>query len=586
LSFPDLDRLAELWESQFPGGYRENEASPANYRDWKRMSKAFEGIAAFRGLSVDMVGTGDPEQLNGASATADLFPMLGAHAALGRIFTPEDDRPGVQGTAVLSYGFWQRRFGGDPNVLGHKVILDSEPYVIIGVMPKDFYFPNRACQLWTPMRFVNADFQDRTNTYLHVIAKLRDGVTLWQAQADMWIVANELQREYPKDNARISVLVQLLRDGVLERSPGMLLIALLGASLCVLLIACTNLANLLLARALVRRKELAVRTAMGAGREQLVRQMLTESSVLAIFGGALGVLLAVGVAPLLGKLVPVMLPVAQTPNIDLRMLSFALLVTAVTAIGFGVLPALRVCKGVDVRHLHEGSRGGVGGRRERLRSTLVVVLLISAGLLIRARLRIQETDPGFRSGRLLTMRTSLPMPKYEKTATRAAFYSSVISGLTQLPGVKDAAYTSFLPMVMRGGVWPVTIEGQPRRDGDFRHASMRFVTPKFFSTLGIPLLMGRAVSESDTLDKPLTAVVSESFVQQYWPHENPLDRKFEIAESMRTVTGVVGNVRVRGLERSSEPQVYLPYRQVPDIVTASGSLHDPSQFPGHRTDRP
>jgi predicted permease len=232
---------------------------------------------------------------------------------------------------------------------------------------------------------------------------------------------------------------------------------------------------------------------------------------------------------------------------------------------------MRVVTGLDITHLHEGSRGGVGGRRERLRSTLVIteimasiVLLISAGLLIRALLRIQDTDPGFRSDGVLTMRTSLPMPKYEKTARRTAFYSSVISGIHQLPGVTHAAYTSFLPMVMRGGVWPVIIEGQPRREGDFQHASMRFITPEFFSTMGIPLLRGRAVSESDTLDRPLTAVVSESFVRKYWPHENPLGRKFEIAESMRTVVGVVGNVRVRGLERSSEPQVYLPYRQMPD----------------------
>ncbi len=571
LPFPQQDRLVELWEDQSPVNYSTIEPSPPNYRDWKRSSKAFEGMAAFRGLSVDMLGNGDPEQIDGASATADLFPMLGAQPALGRIFGPEDDHSGAPGTVVLSYGFWQRRFAGDSSVLGRKVVLDGEPYTIVGVMPRNFFFPDRACELWTPMRFANTDFEDRTNNYLHVIAKLRPGVSIAQARAEMRLISAELKREYPKDNAHVSVTVESLRDAVLSRSPGMLLMALLGASLCVLLTACTNLANLLLARTMRRRKELAVRTALGAGREQLARQMLTESGLLAIFGGALGVVFAITAAPLLGRLIPAALPVAQTPVIDSRILLFALALTFLTAVGFGVVPALRVCAGVDVAGLHEGSRGGIGGRRERLRATLVVaevaasvVLLISAGLLIRALLRIEKIDPGFRADGVLTMRTSLPMPKYENTARRVAFYSSVLSGIRQIPGVKDAAYTSFLPLVMRGGIWPVTIQGQAPRDPGFRQVSMRFITPGFFPTMGIPLLAGRDVSDADTLHTRMAAVVSESFVHKYWPHENPLGREFQVAFSVRSVVGVVGNVRVRGLERSSEPQVYLPYRQVPD----------------------
>lgn len=571
LPFPQADRLVQLWEDQSPANYKEIEPSPPNYRDWKRISRAFQAMAAYHNISVDLVGNGDPEQLDGIAVTSDLFPLLGAQAALGRIFTAEDDRSGAQGTLVLSYGLWKQRFGADAGVVGRKVILDGEPYLIIGVMPQHFFFPRRDTELWTTARFANSDFEDRTNNWLHVIAKLRRGVSVEQAQAEMRLVAAELKREYPKDNAHVSVTVESLRDGVLAYSPRLLLMALLGASFCVLLIACTNLANLLLARALVRRKELAVRTAMGAGREQLVRQMLTESGVLAIFGGALGVLLAIAVSPLLGKLVPAALPLAQAPNIDLRVLLFAVLLTVVTAIGFGVIPALRVCGGVDIRGLHEGSRGGVGGRRERLRSALVVaevtasvVLLISTGLLVRALLRVEETDPGFRPDGVLTMRTTLPWPKYERTARRVAFYSNVISGIRELPGVKGAAYTSFLPMVMRGGIWPVTIEGRPQADAGFRMASARFVTPGFFSTMSIPLLMGRDVSDADTLDRPLAAVVSDSFARRYWPHENPLGRKFLFVESVRTVVGVVGNVRVRGLERGSEPQVYLAYRQAPD----------------------
>ena len=571
LTFPDADRLVEVWEDQRPQNYRELEPSPPNYRDWKRMSKSFDGMAAYHSASVDMLGSGDPAQLEAIAVTADLFPVLGAHAAFGRIFTAEDDQPGAQGTALLSYGLWKERFAGDPGVLGRKVILNGEPFLIIGLMPQNFFFPRRDTQLWITTRFQDSDFVDRTNNWLHVIARLKPAVSVEQARAEMRLIGVELKRQYPKDNAHVSVFVQSLRDGILEYSPRMLLIALLGASLCVLLIACTNLANLLLARALVRRKELAVRTAMGAGREQLVRQMLTESGLIAILGGLLGIFIAAAAAPLLGKLIPAALPMAQIPAIDLRVLLFAMALTMITAIGFGVVPALRACSGVDVRGLHEGSRGGVGGRRERLRAALVVtevaasvVLLISAGLLIRALLRVQQTDPGFRAGGVLTMRTALPMPKYERTARCVAFYSTVISGVRELPGVQGVAYTSFLPMVMRGGIWPVTIQGQPKADTGFRMASMRFVTPGFFSTMGIRVLMGRDVSEADTLDKQLVALVSESFVRKYWPDQNPLGRKFEIAESVRTVAGVVGNVRVRGLERGSEPQVYLPYRQLPD----------------------
>ena len=572
LPFPDPSRLVTLYQTETTHGYR-YEASPANYRDWKRMSGCFRDMAAYRTISVNLVGTGDPERLDGASVNWNLFPLLGVQPFLGRSFAASDDREGAPGIVLLSYGLWNSLFGADRSVLGRKVILDGEAFTIAGVMPRDFHFPTREAELWTPMRFVPDDFADRTNTYLHVVARLASGVTPQQASAQMDLVAASLERAYPKDNTHIGVLVRRLRDEVSSQAR-LLLAALSAAAVCVLLIACTNLANLLIARALARRKELAVRAALGAGRERLMRQMLTESILLGLLGGSLGVGIAMAAVPLLVRLVPNSLPIAEVPSTDWRVLAFAAIVTAVTVIAFGVLPAVRATGDTGLDGLREGSRSGIGGRRAGLRSALVVaeitisvVLLVSSGLLLRALWRLQSTDPGFRADGVLTLQTSLPMPKYEKTARRAQFYSRVLSPIRELPGVSAAAYISFLPMTMRGGIWSVILPGQTMADADRPKASLRFVTPGFFAALGIPVLRGRDIAESDTSKAPFAAVVSESFARRFLPDRSPLGRHFEISFFDRTIVGVVGDIRVRGLERESEPQVYLSYQQVPDGYT-------------------
>lgn len=572
LPFADSDRLMILWEDQSPRGYFEMEPSPANFRDWKRMSTAFEGMAAWHSLSVNLVGQGEPERFEAAALTADFLPLLGVRPVIGRVFSEADDRDGASGTLLISDGLWKRRFGADPGVIGRKVILDDAPYTVIGVMPPAFCFPRRDIQIWTTTRFKQSNFVDRNDNWLHVVARLRPGVSLDQARAEMRLVAARLEQMYPKENAHIGVNIVRMRDQVSTRSR-MLLMALLGAAFCVLLIACTNLANLFLARALVRRKELAVRAAIGAGRERLARQVLTESLVLALCGGALGVLVAIAGLPLLARLVPTSLPIAETPAVDWRVLLFAAGLAGLTGIGFGIVPAMRACCDLTDSGLREGSRAGVGGRKERLRSALViaevtgsVVLLVACGLLIRALWRLQSTDPGFRTDGVLTMRTWLPLPKYAKTDLRAQFYERVLSGVRALPGVSGAAYISFLPIAQPGGIWRVMAPGHPRESSEFSQASLRFITPGLFSTLGIPLRLGRDVDGADTIDKPFVAVVSESFVRKYWPRENPLGRHFMFAFADRTVVGVVGDIRVRGFERSSEPQVYLPYRQVPDAA--------------------
>jgi len=498
-----------------------------------------------------------------------VIPLLGVHPLLGRAFTAADERDGAPGTLLLSNQLWQSEFAGDPAVLGKKVLLDNQPYVVIGVMPAYFHFPSAEVALWVPKQFEEREYEDRNNNYLQVVARLKPGVSVEQANAEIGVTMQQLKRQYPAENKDSGAAVNLLRDE-LSAKARLMLEALLAASACVLLIACANLANLLLARSLARQKELAVRAALGAGRERLVRQSMTESLVLATLGGALGIIVAVTAVPLLTRLVPNSLPIAMTPAVDFRVLIFAGLLTLATGIVFGVLPALRTSGRSDLNALREGARSG-GGRKERLRSALVVaevmasvILLISSGLLIRALWKIEATDPGFKAAGVLTMQTALPMPKYERTSRRVEFYRGVLQDVRALPGVSTAAYVTSLPMVWGGGIWPVSIDGQVLERTASHTVSLRYATPDFFRTLEIPLLLGRDISESDTDDRQFAAVVSQSFARRYWPDQNPLGRHFQLAFHDRMVVGVVGDVRLRGLEQMSEPQTYLPYRQVAD----------------------
>jgi putative ABC transport system permease protein len=570
LPFADSERLVHLWGDPAQNGRSRVEPSLPNYRDWKRLSSSFEAMGAYHPLSFNLVGGSEPQHLEGIGVDADLLPLLGARPLLGRLFTPEDHRRGAAGTVLLSEGVWRGRFGGDPAVVGRKVLLDGEPFTVIGVMSRRFQFPSRDAEIWTPMQLSEDDANDRTNAYFVVTARLKRGVTIEGARAEMRLIAAQLERAYPKENAKMGVTVSRLRDELSPQSR-LLLVALLGAAVGVLLIACTNLANLLLARALSRRRELAVRTAMGAGRERLIRQLMTESLILAACGGVLGVALAVSVVPLIARLVPNALPIAEVPGVDLRMLGFAALLTGLTGIGFGVVPALRACSGTDTSGLREGARAGSDRRTERLRSVLVVAevtasvaLLIASGLLLRALWRLQDVDPGFRSESVLTLHTALPLPKYVPTQRRVQFYTRVLADVRALPGVASASYISALPMVMRGGIWSVTLEGQPEDPANFMSASLRFVTPGFFETLRIPIRLGRDVAETDTHGAPFVAVVSDSFVRRHWPGQNPLGGRFKFGFHDRAVVGVVGDIKVRGLERSSEPQVYLSYQQADD----------------------
>jgi predicted permease len=574
LPFPEPNTLVRLcWGPRTGGGWGcMNQLSPANYRDYKSLTSSFQSMGAFYGSAVNLVGAGDPHRLATTAVTSEVLPLLGVPPVLGRVFDAASGGEADARSIILSYGLWQSQFGGDPRVLGRSVNLDGAPYEVVGVMPRGFHFPSREVQAWTHLVLREQTYEDRDDNYLEAVGRLKPGVTMDQARADLEVVAAGLARDYPETNGDAGFSFFSMRDNLSPRYRLMLL-GLCGASLCILLLTCANLANLLLARAGARERELAVRAALGAGRERLVRQMVTESMTLALAGGIAGLALAAAAVPLLSLLVPTTLPIASHPTLDPRVLAAAASFAALTGLGFGLVPALRVGSRTGFDGLRQGARSG-GGQTQRLRHVLVgvevaasVVLLIVSGLLIRSVWRVQSIDPGFAPERVITLNTTLPRPKYDFTLRRVQFYDQVLTDVRGLPGVQDAAYITGLPMVMTGRITGVVIPGRevsPTFRSDV--ASIRFVTPQYFHTMGIPLLRGRDVEDGDIRGRVPVAVVSESFVRAYWPDEDPIGRTFVNRVDTATVVGVVGDIKVRGLERTSEPQLYLSAGQVPDTA--------------------
>ena len=570
LSFANPDTLVFLCEGPRSGGGWGcmNQLSPANYRDFKAMSSSFEAMGAFTGGAVNLVGMGEPRRISITSVTPDVLPLLGVQPVLGRTLQPgDDDRSAV----VISHGLWQSQFAGDPSVLGRIVRLNGTPHTIVGVMPAGFYFPNRDCEMWTSLRFTDDDLESRANSYIQAVARLKARVTFEQARADLELIADRLAHDFPDTNEETGISFFRMHDNMSPRFRTML-IALGAASLCLLLLTCANLANLLLARAAVRGRELAVRAALGAGRERLVRQLITESVILTLLGGAAGIIVAAAGVPLFSALVPPTLPVASQPGLDLRVLAFAAVFTSLTALGFGLFPAIRAGRRTGFDALREGNRTG-GGAKQRLRAVLVtievtmsVILMITSGLLIRAVWRVQAIDPGFVTQNVLTLKTALPRPKYDNPTRRIDFYQRVLTEVRALPAVQSAAFTSGLPMVVTGLITAVEIPGQPVKNYRSGGVSHRWITPQYFKTMGIPLHRGRDLEDRDSDDRTWVAVVSTSFAERYWPGQDPIGKTFTHLNRIRTVVGVVGDVRVRGLERSSEPQIYLPAAQTSDDI--------------------
>jgi len=568
LPFLDPDRVVLLYQTDLARGYARFELSPANFADWQAASTTFESSGAYGSTRINLTGEGDPMRLNMAAFTSGVFQTLGVEPFAGRVLDTADDRVDAPDVAVVGFGLASALFGDPARALGRTLNLNDRVRTVVGVMPPEFSFPSREVALWVPYRFTPAELSNRRDFRLAGIARLRPGASIDQARAEAESIATRLQREYPDDNRGLGATVVEMRAALTSPQSRVLVLAVFGAALCVILTACGNLATLLFVRVMMRKQETAVRVALGAGRERLVRLLLTESVVLAGIGGTIGVVLAVAGTPLLARLVPDALPVADLPGADLRVLAFATMLTLMTSIAFGVGPALRSYGRLDVNALR--SRSATDSRTSRARAAFVVAqvcgtvtLLVCTGLLLEAMQRVESVDPGFRSERVLTLRTELPFPKYGSIEARREFYSSVLDRARALPGVVQASYTSFLPMVFGGGIFSATTAGDP---GEIA-VSIRFVTPDYFATLGIPLLDGRDVADRDDASAPLAAVISQSLASRLWPGQNAIGRQLDVEVVGRgwTVVGVVGDVTVRGLERSSEPQMYFPFQQQQDL---------------------
>ncbi|HEX6315875.1 MAG TPA: ABC transporter permease [Gemmatimonadaceae bacterium] len=576
--YQDADRLARVYQADGEDMWNYGDLSPGNWRDWKEQQRSFTALGAYSHRSANLVSEAEPRRVNLVAMTAEMFPLLGVRPIAGRFFSGDDTLTGQ--AIILSYGLWQTQFGGDQRIIGNYVRLDGQPHAVVGVMPASFRFPQSAVDGWVPLVFTPSSFEDRNDRYLFGIGRLRPGVTTEQARLDLNAIAARIAQQYGTQlSYRTASAVFTLR-GEMSQGAASLIVALVGAALCILILACANLASLFLARGAHRAREMAVRSALGAGRERLVRQLITESLTLAALGGILGLGFAAAGVPLLSRLIPGGLPVDGQPTVDLRLLVVGIVLVLLTGLACGVAPAIKAARSGPLDALRGTSRAG-GGRSRKIRAGLVileiassVVLLVGSGLLIRAVARVQAIDPGFRAENVLTMKTELPLPKYDSTTRRVQFYDRVLTGVRALPGVQAAGYVTGLPLVMRGGIRSIVVPGRTEPGNDRETASIRYVSSQYFATLRIPLVRGRDFDETDVPEGRQVAIVSEAFVQRYWPSEDPLGKRFLIdvaTREERTIVGVVGDIRVRGLERNSEPQFYLPAAQ-PGNASVAGYM--------------
>ncbi|HEX2190751.1 MAG TPA: ABC transporter permease [Longimicrobiaceae bacterium] len=566
LPYADAGRLVSLWMNE-PGASVNKETLEA----LRARTPSLQGLAGYSGWGFTLTGQGEPEALAGAKGTADLFRVLGARPLLGRTFLPEDGEPGRTPAVVLGHGLWRRRFGGDRGVVGRAITLDGNPAVVVGVMPAEFSFPTREAELWLPAPVDPANRGDYTTGYLTLVGRLRPGGSAEGAAAEARAVARGLRELHPDrytDAFGREAAVVPLRD-TLVGDTGAALLLLLGAVGFVLLIACLNVANLLLVRAAARGREMAVRAALGAGRGRVVRQLLTESSLLALLGGAAGLLLAYWGVQLLGGLLPAELPGADEVRIDARVLAF----TAALSLGVGLLaglaPALLASRTELGGALRERSGSGAGrGRWSWLRSALVpsqvalaLVLTLGAGLMLRSFRELRAVDPGFRAGGVLTLRVLPPSAGYAEAERRVAYWDAVLSRLAALPGVESVGAIHLLPL--GGSNWnpPLTIEGREDRPV----VDWRVATPGYFATAGVPVLRGRGFTAADREGAPPVALVSATLARTLFPGEDPIGRRvhtgFEGKGNWVEIVGVVGDTRDQTLAGAPNPQMYRPQAQ-------------------------
>jgi putative ABC transport system permease protein len=576
LPFHDPDRLVIVWEDASKIGFPRNTPAPANYADWKAQNQVFEDMAALDGRSYNLTDEGEPEKVEAQGVTANFFPLLGVKPALGRVFTQEEDKPDANKVAMVSYGLWQRRFGGDPALVGKEILLDGQKHTVIGVTPPGFQFLSKETSVWVPIAFSPQELADRGSHYLRVVARMKPGVDLQQARADVAAITQRINRDNPTTGFELgSAVIQLREQLAGDTRPS--LIVLLVAVGFVLLIACANIANLLLSRGAARYREIAVRAALGAGRNRIVRQLLTESVSLAVVGGVSGLYFAWLSFSFLKQIIPDGMALNAGIRIDAKVFGFTLLLSLLTGIVFGLAPALEAAK-VDLNEAlkQSGGRMGAGAGRRRMRSALVVievalalVLLVGAGLLIQAFLRLRALDIGVNPENVLTLRTALPPNKYGELPKRDAFYQQVLDRVRALPGVVSAGYTTATPLTWKGGTNSFTIEG--RAQGPAQDAQSRQISTGYLETIGVKLRQGRFFNEYDGVQAQPVAIINETMARQFWPGENALGKRFRLdsdnaQNSWVTIAGVVGDIKEMGLEAPAKAEMFFPYQQRPRML--------------------
>jgi putative ABC transport system permease protein len=572
LPYDEPDELVILWGKSHISNLDQQPASLPDFIDCRDSSQLFDRIAATRTQGFNLTDAGEPERVSGARISAGLLSLLGVEPILGRDFVNKEAEPGGEPVILLGHSLWQQRYGSDPSMIGRALNVDGKSYTVVGILPRGFYYPAPDTALYVPL-VPQASELIRGNRFLRVTGRLKPGVSLAEARAEMDTLAGRLSEQYPDTNSGWGIEVVPLREQVVGRIRPALMV-LLGAVGCVLLIACANVANLLLARAARRRSEFAIRAALGASRGRLIRQLLTESILLSMTGGAVGLLLAIWGVPTLTGISAANIPRVEEIGISGKVLVFTLLVSLVTGAVFGIAPAIQSSNRRLTDDLKDGRRGSTGGvLHQRLLASIVVseialalVLLVGAGLMIRSFISINNVPPGFNPSGVLTMGISLSASRYSDIQQQAVFYERLLAEMNLLPGVESAASISKLPLGGASAWTSFTIKGKPVQAGSAPNADYRAVSPGYFKAMGIPLLGGRDLSERDAKDAPDVIVINQMMAEHFFPDEDPLGKRIQIYPEptrWREVVGVVGNVKLLGLESEINPAIYVPLPQNP-----------------------
>jgi predicted permease len=577
LQFKDPEQLVIVWEDASFAGFPRNTPAPANYIDWKNQNQSFTDMAATAEVSFNLTGDGEPERVTAFAVTANFFPLFGVQPLLGRSFLPEEDRPGASKVVMLSYSLWQSRYGGDRQILNRDIQLNGEKHSVVGVMPASFQFLESEVRLWVPIALDQEDMANRGGHYLNVVARMKPGVELPQAQADMNAVMSRIVRDNPEEtfDGKLGAIVMPVRDQLVGDTRSSLIVLLVAVAF-VLLIACANVAGLLLARAVSRRREIALRVALGASRVRVVRQLLTESLLLATVAGVLGSLLAYWSFTFLQGLVPAEMALLTSLKLDTRILAFTLLISIVTGIIFGLVPALQSAN-IDLNDALKQSSTRTTSTG-RLRSTLIVfevalslVLLVGAGLLIQTLFQLFQQYAVLEPEKVLTMRTVLPPEKYKEPQQRSNFYQQVLDRVENLPGVVTAGYSTSVPLSWKGGTSGFYPEGiREPIAGMAYDANHRQVSADYLKTMNVPLRQGRYFDDRDNEQSMPVVIINETMARQYWPGENALGRRFKIGDpdepgkQWKQIVGIVADIRQMGIDEPVKAEMYLPYQQITD----------------------